>query len=59
LFDLPKETPRSVTSMITALFEKTGKRLSESSIKRLLKKAGLPLQRIRKKTKKPPNTEEF
>ncbi len=57
-FDLASKTPRSVTSMITALFEKTGKRLSESSIKRLLKKAGLKWKRIRKTTKKLPNSDE-
>jgi len=39
--DLARETPRSVTNMITALVEKTGKLLSESTIKRLLKAAGL------------------
>jgi len=41
LLDLAAQTPRSVTSMMTALFEKTGKRLSDSSIKRFLKKVGL------------------
>jgi hypothetical protein len=45
--------------MITTLFEKTGKRLSESSIKRFLKKAGLKWKRIRKTTKKSPNPDEF
>ncbi len=59
LFYLAKETPRSVTSMITALFEKTGKQLSESSIKRLLKNAGLKWKRIRKITQKQPNPEKF
>ena len=45
--------------MITALFEQTGKRLNESSIKRLLKNAGLKWKRIRKTTNKLPNPEEF
>jgi transposase len=59
LFDLAKQTPRSITSMITALFEQTGKRLNESSIKRFLKNAGLKWKRIRKTTNKLPNPEEF
>ncbi len=59
MFDLAKETPRSVTSMITALFEKTEKLLSESSVKRLLKNAGLKWKIIRKSTHKQPNPDEF
>jgi len=59
LFDLAKQTPNSVISMMNTLFKKTGKRLSESSIKRLLKNAGLKWKRIRKITKKKPDEEEL
>jgi transposase len=59
LLNLARETPRSVANMITALFEETGKLLSESTIKRLLTAAGLKWKRIRKTTKKKPNPDEF
>jgi len=59
LLDLARETPRSVTNMITELFEKTGKLISDSTVKRLLKKAGLKWKRIRKTTKKKPDADEF
>jgi len=59
LFDLARKTPRSVISMMNTLFEQTGKRFSESSIKRLLKSVGLRWKRIRKTTKKKPNADEF
>ncbi len=59
LLDLASKTPRSVPSMMAVLFEKTGKWLSESSIKRLLKSAGLKWKRIQKTTKKKPNPNEF
>ncbi len=48
LFDLARKTPRSVSSMIAQLFEQTGKLISESTIKRLLKRAGLKWKRIKK-----------
>lgn len=44
---------------MAALFEQTLKLLSESSIKRLLKSAGLKWKRILKTTKKKPNPDEF
>lgn len=59
LLDLARETPRSVTNMITALLDKTGKLLSESTIKRLLKNAGLKWKRIRKTTKNKPKVEDL
>ena len=59
LFYLASKTPRSVTSMITALFEQTGKLISDSTTKRLLKAAGLKWKRIRKTTKKKPAAEKI
>ena len=59
MLDLARETPRSVTNMITALLDKTGKLLSESTIKRLLKNAGLKWKRIRKTTKNQPKAEDL
>jgi transposase len=58
LLDLARETPRSVTNMITELFEKTGKLINYSTVKRLLKNTGLKWKRIRKTTKNKPNADE-
>lgn len=41
LFDLARETPRDFSSMIGQLYEQTGKLISESTIKRLLKNDGI------------------
>ncbi len=41
LFELARETPRDFSSMIGKLYEQTGKLISESTIKRLLKNDGI------------------
>ncbi len=45
--------------MIAHLFEKTGKLISESTVKRLLKRAGLKWKRIKKTTHKKRDEEKF
>jgi len=59
VIELCKETPRSIPRIIAALFEKTGKRVSDSTIKRILKSAKLTWKRVRKSLKRKQNQEEF
>jgi len=59
VIELCKETPRSIPSIIAALFEKTGKHVSDSTIKRILKSAKLTWKRVRKSLKSKQNKEEF
>lgn len=47
VLDLVKEHPRSIVSIRAALLDQTGKRVSESTLKRVLKAAGLTWKRIR------------
>ncbi|EDN66470.1 Transposase, IS630 [Beggiatoa sp. PS] len=59
VIELCKETPRSIPCIIAALFEKTGKRVSNSTIKRILKSAKLTWKRVRKSLKSKRDDEEF
>ncbi|OAD22450.1 transposase, partial [Candidatus Thiomargarita nelsonii] len=59
VIDLAKETPRSISSIQAQLLEKTGKRVSDSTLKRILKAAGQRWKRIRKSVKGKRNPEEF
>jgi len=59
VIELCKETPRSIPNIIASLFEKTGKRVSNSTIKRILKSAKLTWKRVRKSLKSKQNKEEF
>ncbi len=59
VISLASETPRSVSSIVAKLFEITGKQISETTIKRILKIAGLSWKRIRKSMKDRRNEEEF
>ncbi len=57
--ELCQETPRSVSSIAAALFEQTGKRASDSTIKRVLRSAKRTWKRVRKSLKSKQNQEEF
>ena len=59
VIELCKETPRSIPSIIAALFEQTGKHVSDSTIKRILKSAKLTWKRVRKSLKSKQDEEEF
>ena len=59
VLELCKENPRSIHSIIASLFEQTGKRVSDSTIKRLLKAAKLTWKRVRKSMKNKRDDEEF
>jgi transposase len=59
VLELAKEHPRSVVSIRAALLEQTGKRVSESTLKRILKAAGLTWKRIRKTMTDRRNDDEF
>ena len=59
VIELCKENPRSITTIIAILFEKTGKRVSDSTITRLLKKAGLCWKRIQKTMKNERDASDF
>ncbi len=59
VIELGQETPRSIPSIIAALFEQTGKRVSNSTIKRILKAAKLTWKRVRKSRKSKPDEGEF
>lgn len=59
VIELCQENPRSISNIRASLFEKTGKRVSESVIKRLLKAAKLTWKRVRKVVKNKRNEEEF
>src|SRR5215471_9885081 len=54
-----KEEPRSLQSVVERLSQKTAKRLSISSLKRLAKKARLRWKRVRKSLKSLRDPEEF
>jgi transposase len=59
VIELCKETPRSIPNIIATLFDKTGKRVSDSTIKRILKSAKLTWKRVRKSLKSKLHSEEF
>ena len=59
VIDLCQENPRSIPTIIAKLVEKTGKHVSESTIKRILKSAKLTWKRVRKSIKSKRNDEEF
>ena len=54
-----KEEPRCLKQVLERLHQKTAKRLSISSLKRLAKKAGLRWKRVRKSLKSLRDPEEF
>jgi len=54
-----KEDPRCLKQVVERLSQKTAKRLSISSLKRLAKKAGLRWKRVRKSLKSLRDPEEF
>jgi len=54
-----KEDPRCLKQVVERLSQKTAKRLSISSLKRLAKKAGLRWKRVRKSVKSLRDPEEF
>lgn len=56
---LCKKEPRSISNIIAVLFEETGKRVSDSTIKRILKSAKMTWKRVRKSLKNKQNKEEF
>jgi len=56
---LAKEHPRSVSTIIALLIKKTGKRVSDTTIKRILKAAKFTWKRIRKSLKNKRDNEEF
>jgi len=59
VIDLAKETPRSIPTIQAQLFEQTGKRVSDSTLKRLLKTAGQRWKRIRRSVKSKRDQQEF
>ena len=59
VLELCKETPRSISRLIALLFEQTGKRVSDSTIKRILKAAKFTWKRIKKSVKNKQDEEEF
>lgn len=54
-----KDEPRSLKSVVERLAQKTAKRISMSSLKRLAKKAGLRWKRVRKSLKSLRDPKEF
>lgn len=48
LIELTKKNPRSISTISSLLFEETGKRISETTIKRILKAAGFIWKRVAK-----------
>jgi len=59
VIELCRETPRSIPSIIATLFEQTGKLVSDSTIKRILKAAKFTWKRVRKSVKNKRDDEEF
>lgn len=59
VIELAKEHSRSISKIIAHVFEKTGKRISNSTIKRIFKAAGLCWKRIKKVVKDKRNRLEF
>lgn len=59
VIELAKENPRSVLKIIALLIEQTGKRVSDTTIKRLLKAAKFTWKRIRKSVKSKQDFDEF
>lgn len=59
VIELAKEHSRSISKIIAWVFEKTGKRISNSTIKRIFKAAGLCWKRIKKIVKDKRNRLEF
>lgn len=47
VIELCRKNPRSIPNIIAALFDQTGKRVSESTIKRLLKSAKLTWKQVK------------
>lgn len=56
---LAKENPRSIPKIIALLAKQTGKRVSDTTIKRILKAADFTWKRIRKSLKNKRDDEEF
>lgn len=56
---LAKKHPRSIPTIIALLIKETGKRVSDTTIKRILKAAKLTWKRIRKSLKNKRDHEEF
>ena len=59
VIDLARKNPRTVLTVKALLFEETGKHISDTTIKRILKAAGFIWKRIRKSTKAKRDDEEF
>ena len=59
LIKLARENPRSIQKIMALLFEETGKYVSDTTIKRILKAAKFRWKRIRKSIKSKRNDEEF
>lgn len=57
--ELLKETPRSIKTVLAKLYEDTGKRVSEWTLKRVAKKSGMRWKRIRKSLKSKRDDAEF
>ncbi len=57
VIELFKENPNSITNIIAKLKEKTGKLVSNSTIKRILKADNFRWKRVRKSMEKKPNEE--
>jgi uncharacterized protein YneF (UPF0154 family) len=48
VIELAKKNPRSISTIMAILFEETGKHVSETTIKRILKAAGFIWKRVAK-----------
>lgn len=59
VIELCQQTPRSIPTIIATLFDQTNKRVSGSTIKRLLKQAGLRWKRIKKTMRNKRDEVEF
>ncbi len=59
VIELAKKNPRSILTIMALLFEETGKPVSDTTIKRILKAAGFIWKRVRKSTKDKRDDEEF
>lgn len=59
VIDFARENPRSVLKIRALLFDQTGKSVSDTTIKRILKAAGFIWKRVRKSTKDQRNDDEF
>lgn len=59
VIELSKKNPRSISTIMALLFKETGKYVSDTTIKRILKAAGFIWKRVRKSTKDKRDDKEF